>query len=48
MLAGLEERWTADPVPSYRIVVDVDRPGERRRNDVTVTEGRVTHASSSN
>ncbi len=39
-----EARWLEHPVLSYHITVDVDAPNERRRNEVTVREGKVTRA----
>ena len=39
-----QARWEANPVPSYRIVVDVNRPSDRRRNELVVEQGRITRA----
>jgi len=39
-----EARWQADPVLSYHIVVDVESPGERRRNEVTIRENKIAYA----
>lgn len=38
-----QARWQANPVPSYTIVVDVDRPGEKRRNTVVVENGQIVY-----
>ncbi|MCO6453063.1 MAG: hypothetical protein J5I90_19925 [Caldilineales bacterium] len=39
-----EAAWEANPVLSYRIVVEVNRPDELRRNELTVENGVVTSA----
>jgi hypothetical protein len=39
-----EDRWRAGPVLSYHIVVDVEASGERRRNEVTVQQGKIIRA----
>jgi len=39
-----EARWKSNPIPNYRIVVDVKRPDEFRRNDITVRQGHVKKA----
>ena len=44
MIDAAETRWQAAPVLSYRIVVDVERPDDRRRNELTVRDGEVTRA----
>lgn len=44
MMDEAEARWQANPVPSYRIVVDVERPDDRRRNELTVRQGQVVSA----
>ncbi len=41
----MEQAWLAAPVPSYHIVVDVDRPGDRRRNELVVEDGVVVQAT---
>ena len=45
MIDEAEARWQADPVPSYHIVVDVDRPDDRRRTELTVREGEIVEAT---
>jgi hypothetical protein len=40
-----ESRWNAAPILDYGITVDIDRPGERRRNEITVRDGRIVSAS---
>ncbi len=45
-IAAMDEaqaRWEADPVLNYTIVVDVDRPGEKRRNTVVVQDGEIAY-----
>lgn len=42
MMDEAEARWAANPVRSYHIVVDVERPDDTRRTEVTVEEGRIT------
>jgi len=44
MMDEAEARWQANPVLNYRIVVDVERPDDRRRNELTVRQGEVTRA----
>lgn len=44
MIDDAEARWQANPVLNYRIVVDVERPDDRRRNELTVRQGEVTRA----
>lgn len=44
MVDEAEARWQANPVLNYRIVVDVERPDDRRRNELTVRQGEVTRA----
>ena len=44
MMDEAEARWQVNPVPSYRIVVDVERPDDRRRNELTVRQGQVVSA----
>ncbi len=41
----MEQAWRASPVLSYRIVVDVDRPDDRRRNELLVEDGAVIQAT---
>ncbi len=38
-----QARWEANPVLNYTIVVDVDRPGEKRRNTVVVQDGEIAY-----
>jgi len=38
-------RWDARPVRSYHIIVDVERPGDRRRNAITVFEETIIRSS---
>lgn len=40
-----EAQWEAAPILDYGITVDVDRPGERRRTEVDVRDGRIVSAS---
>ena len=40
-----EVRWEEAPILDYRITVDVDRPSERRRNEITVRRGRIIEAT---
>lgn len=44
MIDAAEANWQANPVPGYDITVEVDRPGERRRNEISVRQGQVTRA----
>lgn len=44
MMDDAEARWQANPVPSYHIVVDVDRPDDRRRTELTLSEGEIVEA----
>jgi len=45
MLNEAQTIWYAQPISSYRLVVDVSRPGELRRNAVTVRNGEVIEAT---
>lgn len=36
--------WRSKPVASYHIIVDVERPGELRRQDITVRDGKTDRA----
>lgn len=36
-----EAAWLAAPTASYRITVEIERPGERRRSTVTVEDHRI-------
>ena len=36
--------WQANPVLSYRIVAEVEFQGERRQNEITVSQGQITGA----
>lgn len=36
--------WRSHPVASYHIVVDVERPGELRRQDITIRDGKTDRA----
>lgn len=38
-------RWEARPVRSYHIIVDVERPGDRRRNEITVIDDTIIRSS---
>ena len=40
-----ETQWDTAPILDYGITVDVDRPGERRRTEVKVRDGRIVSAS---
>ena len=40
-----EAQWDAAPILDYGITVDVDRPGERRRTEISVRDGRIVSAS---
>ncbi|MBI1951119.1 MAG: hypothetical protein HYS34_07130 [Acidobacteria bacterium] len=42
---AMRARWVASPVRSYHIIVDVERPGDRRRNDITLLVDTVTRSS---
>jgi hypothetical protein len=44
MIDAAEANWQANPVPGYDITVEVDRPGERRRNEISVRQGQVRRA----
>ena len=44
MMDEAKARWQANPVPSYHIVVDVDRPDDRRRTELTLGEGEIVEA----
>jgi hypothetical protein len=44
LINDCEDRWRAHPIVSYHIVVDVDAPGERRRNEITVQQGKISRA----
>lgn len=44
MMNEAEAKWEADPVSSYRIVVDVERPTDRRRTEVTVRQDAIIRA----
>ena len=37
-----EAAWLASPTDSYRMTVEIDRPGDRRRSTVTVTDHEIT------
>ena len=39
-----EASWQANPILNYDIIVDVDRPDERQRNEISVRQGQVTRA----
>lgn len=43
-LDAAEAAWQANPLPDYHIIVDVKRPDELRRNELTVRKGEVTEA----
>ena len=42
LIDQMESDWRSQAIQDYHIIVDVERPGELRRNDVTVVDGRVT------
>jgi len=42
VLDQMESDWQSRGIRKYRIVVDVERPDELRRNDITVVDGQVT------
>ncbi|MCP4165576.1 MAG: hypothetical protein GY759_06745 [Chloroflexi bacterium] len=44
-LERMEAAWNAHPILDYHIVVDVKRPDELRRYDITVQKGEVTDAT---
>ncbi len=44
MIKELEIRWQAGPVLNYSIIVDVDSSSERRRNVVSVRQGKIVQA----
>ena len=44
MINDAEAQWQANPVLSYRIVAEVEGQGERRRNEITVSQGQITGA----
>jgi hypothetical protein len=41
LLSQIESDFRSSGIHDYRIVVDVERPGELRRNDITVVQDRV-------
>ncbi len=45
MMDDAEARWQTDPVPSYHIVVDVDRLDDRRRTELIVRQGEIVEAT---
>ncbi len=44
-VSAAQARWAASPTPTYRILVEVERPGENRRYNIGVRRGEVAHAS---
>jgi hypothetical protein len=44
-LDATRTRWEARPVRSYHIIVDIERPGDRRRNDITVLDEMMIRSS---
>jgi len=44
MINDAEAQWQANPVLSYRIVAEVEGQGERRRNEITVSQGQIARA----
>lgn len=44
MMNDAEAQWEADPIAGYRIVVDVERPSDRRRTEVTVRQDAIVRA----
>ncbi len=45
MINDAQAVWYLEPVLNYHIVVDVNRPDEKRRNDITVQNGVITSAT---
>jgi hypothetical protein len=45
LLDDAESRWQANPVTNYRLVAQVDRPGDVRRVEVLVEQGRIVRAT---
>lgn len=45
MMNDAEAQWDTAPIISYRIVVDVDRPSDRRRTEVAVRQNAIVHAN---
>jgi hypothetical protein len=45
MINDAQTIWYPDPILNYHIVVDVQRPGEYRRNDLTVVGGEIVSAT---
>ena len=37
--------WEAKPVRSYHIIVDVERPSDRRRNEITIIDDAIIRSS---
>ncbi len=44
MLNDAQTIWYPNPILDYRIVVDVIRPGESRRNEIEVENGEIVYA----
>jgi hypothetical protein len=42
LMDRVESDWRSQKIQDYHILVDVERPGELRRNDITVVNGQVT------
>jgi hypothetical protein len=40
----MENAWRANPVASYHIIVDVERPDDKRRNELFVHDGTIVQA----
>ena len=40
-----EAAWMAAPTASYRITVEIDRPGDRRRSTVTVVDHEISEGT---
>jgi len=45
MINDAQTIWYPNPILNYHIVVDVQRPGEYRRNDLTVVGGEIASAT---
>ena len=41
LIDDAEAVWLASPAPSYRMTVEIDRPGDRRRSIVTVVDHEI-------
>lgn len=45
MMDQAEARWQANSIPAYHIVVDVERPDDRRRSELTVRDSEIIEAT---